>query len=64
MRHLLYIDPGSGSYLLQALIAGVLGAAFWIKMSWQRVKAFFTGHKMKKMEKEEEERKAKDGSLS
>lgn len=25
---LLYLDPGSGSYLLQLLIAGVLGALF------------------------------------
>ena len=45
---LLYIDPGSGSYLVQALIAGALGAAFWIKMSWHRIKAFFTGDKVKK----------------
>ena len=25
---LLYIDPGSGSYLVQALVAAVLGVAF------------------------------------
>ncbi len=47
MMELLYIDPGSGSYLVQVVIAAVLGAAFWIKMSWQRIKAFFGGHKMK-----------------
>lgn len=28
---LLYIDPGSGSYLLQAIIAGVLGVVFFFK---------------------------------
>ena len=44
---LLYIDPGSGSYLVQVIVAAVLGAAFWIKMSWQRIKAFFTGNKVK-----------------
>lgn len=45
INHLLYIDPGSGSYLLQAIIAAVLGAGFWIKMSWHRIKAFFGGKK-------------------
>lgn len=54
--HWLYIDPGSGSYLVQVVIAAVLGAAFWIKMSWQRIKAFFGGHKIK-TEKEEDQKK-------
>lgn len=38
---LLYIDPGSGSYLVQVIVAAALGAAFWIKMSWQRIIYFF-----------------------
>ena len=50
----LYIDPGSGSYLLQAIIAGLLGAAFWIKMSWQRIKTFFTAGKKEPTKKEDE----------
>jgi hypothetical protein len=29
--YLLYIDPGSGSYLVQAIIAAVLGVAFFFK---------------------------------
>jgi len=36
-----YIDPGTGSYLLQILLAGLLGAAFAIKMFWQNIKNFF-----------------------
>lgn len=48
---LLYIEPGSSGYLLQAIIAAVLGAAFWIKMSWMRIKSFFKGNK-EKTEKE------------
>lgn len=52
MHELLYIEPGSGSYLLQVVIAAVLGAAFWIKMSWLRIKAFFMGKKIEKPEKE------------
>lgn len=38
-----YIDPGTGSYLLQILIAGLLGAAFALKLTWTRLKVFFSG---------------------
>lgn len=41
----LYIDPGSGSYLIQIIIAAVLGAGFFIKNFWLRIKTFFTGTK-------------------
>jgi YidC/Oxa1 family membrane protein insertase len=33
---LLYIDPGSGSYAIQVIIAAVLGVVFWIRTLWQR----------------------------
>ncbi len=39
---LLYIDPGSGSYLVQMIIAGVLAGLFYFKNLWLRVKAFFS----------------------
>ena len=39
---LLYVDPGSGSYLLQMIIAAVLGALFYFKTAWWKIKAFFT----------------------
>jgi hypothetical protein len=29
--YLIYIDPGSGSYLVQALVAAALGVAFFFK---------------------------------
>ncbi|HUR12754.1 MAG TPA: hypothetical protein VM012_15365 [Flavitalea sp.] len=38
---LLYIDPGSGSYLVQVIIAAVLGALFYFKGLWWRIKSFF-----------------------
>ncbi|MBL7702034.1 MAG: hypothetical protein JNM14_07270 [Ferruginibacter sp.] len=44
----LYIDPGSGSYILQMIIAAVLGVSFFFKNFWLGVKAFFTGQKPKK----------------
>lgn len=32
-----YIDPGSGSFLLQGLIAGVLGLGVTLKLYWHRL---------------------------
>jgi hypothetical protein len=31
LYHLLYIDPGSGSYFIQAIVAAALGIAFFFK---------------------------------
>jgi len=35
-----YLDPGTGSLILQMLIAGIIGAMFTIKMYWYRLKEF------------------------
>ncbi len=32
-----YIDPGTGSYLLQLLIAGGVGTTFLIKTQWLKI---------------------------
>lgn len=37
-----YIDPGSGSMLLQVLIASILGILTVIKIYWARLKTFFS----------------------
>ena len=39
--HFLYIDPGSGSYLVQVLVAAALGVAFFFKNIVIAVKHFF-----------------------
>lgn len=39
-RPLAYLDPGSGSYLLQLLIAGALGVLLAIRIYWTRIKNF------------------------
>lgn len=44
---LLYVDPGSGSYLVQAIIAGVLGIIFYFKSIWRGIKSFFMHTKKK-----------------
>lgn len=38
-----YLDPGSGSYLLQMIVAGLVMASFAIKSCWRALKAFFGG---------------------
>lgn len=43
---LAYLDPGTGSFLIQGVIAVVVGAGFAIKMFWHRIKALFTGQPM------------------
>ena len=35
-----YIDPGTGSYLVQVVIAGLLGILLSLKIYWARIKAF------------------------
>ena len=37
-----YLDPGTGSILVQSLLAGIAGAAAVVSLYWQRIKAFFT----------------------
>ena len=36
-----YLDPGSGSILLQLLIASLLGGLVLLRSSWGRIKSFF-----------------------
>ena len=36
-----YLDPGSGSMLVQLLLGGVAGAAVIMKLGWQRFKDMF-----------------------
>ena len=35
-----YIDPGTGSYVLQIAIAFLVGLAFSIKVFWKKISAF------------------------
>ena len=37
-----YLDPGTGSYVFQLLIAGAVGLGFLVKVYWNRIKLFFT----------------------
>jgi len=43
-----YIDPGTGSYIFQALIAVFIGGVFAIKVFWKKIKNFFCKHLFRK----------------
>jgi len=36
-----YLDAGTGSIIIQALIGGLVGALFALKIFWGRIKTFF-----------------------
>lgn len=46
----LYIDPGSGSYLVQVLVAAALGVAFFFRNIKMYIRAFFSRFLKKKKE--------------
>jgi len=48
-----YLDPGSGSFLIQLLIAALLGLAVAVRASWSKIKAWF-GVKPKNDEEDDE----------
>jgi hypothetical protein len=35
-----YLDPGTGSFIFQMIVAGVVGTAVTLKMYWRQFKAF------------------------
>ncbi len=58
---LLYLDPGSGSFLIQLLIASLLGASVAIAASWSKIKSWFG---IKSKTKEEDTDKDDDESAA
>ena len=40
-----YIDTSTGSYIIQILLAGLMGIMLTLKVFWRQVKAFFTKDK-------------------
>ncbi|MGI9292762.1 MAG: hypothetical protein ACR2PS_02165 [Pseudomonadales bacterium] len=40
-----YLDPGTGSLLLQGAIAAIAASAFTIKTYWYRIRAYLKGEK-------------------
>ena len=36
-----YLDPGTGSFILQALVGTAMAVAFTVKLYWRRLKSLF-----------------------
>jgi hypothetical protein len=51
MMILVYLDPGSGSFLIQLLIAGLAGAGIAVAISWGRIKRLFKRNKQVDIDK-------------
>jgi hypothetical protein len=49
-----YLDPGSGSYILQMLLAAVVGSLFLIKIYWKKIKSIFKKNSSEEDDGEEE----------
>jgi len=52
-----YVDPGTGSYILQIVAAMVFGSIFALKLYWGKIKYFFTSLFIKKDGAEKENTK-------
>jgi len=37
-----YVDPGTGSYVIQLIIAALVGVGFAIRIYWGRIKGFLS----------------------
>ena len=51
----LYLDPGSGSILLQLLLAAVLGLGVILRTQWSKIKSLFGRKDASKEDEEDEE---------
>lgn len=45
LKPLLYLDPGTGSLLIQILLAGLLGIGVAVRVFWDKIIGFFTKNK-------------------
>jgi len=48
-----YLDPGSGSFLIQLAIAALVGMAVVFRSQWTKIKKFFGGKSSKSKEEDE-----------
>ena len=50
-----YLDPGSGSFLIQIVVATLAGAGYFAKANWDKIKQRFNGDS-KKTEDEKQDK--------
>ena len=49
-----YLDPGSGSFIIQLIIAGLLGLGILVRSQWGKIKKLFGKKKTKNEETDDE----------
>ncbi|MEP0201353.1 MAG: hypothetical protein ABJ084_10710 [Halioglobus sp.] len=55
-----YLDPGTGSMILQGLIAGIAVAGFTIKTYWYKLRSFFGKDQPSSLLEEEDDLSSSD----
>ena len=45
-----YLDPGTGSLIIQGIIGGIAAASITIKLYWHKIKLWFRGEKQPELE--------------
>jgi hypothetical protein len=53
---LIYLDPGSGSLLIQLLIAALAGLAIFFGSNWRKIKRLFKKNKTQDAESTDEDK--------
>lgn len=59
-----YLDPGTGSYILQVILAALFGALFMLKVFWTRITGFFRRRVSRSQEAGSQPGKASETSVS
>ncbi len=54
----MYLDPGSGSVILQVLIAGLLAMGVFFRVFWQKIKTYFGKGSPEPLSTEDEQKEA------
>lgn len=57
-----YLDPGTGSIILQSILAGIAVAMGVLRLYWYRLKAFFSGKNAKPDVQDSQESEIKNES--
>jgi hypothetical protein len=50
-----YLDPGSGSILLQLLLAAIIGVGLVVRTQWAKIKSLFKGKDVSEEDPDDEE---------
>jgi hypothetical protein len=58
MRLFAYLDPGTGSIIIQALIGAAVGAAVVVKTYWGRIRTMFGKGKSAPTDKKDDKTKS------